>query len=108
MNNSSQSRIEMLRQYLAEDPSDIFSQYALALEYAKAGNYIEAITLLNRLIEKDSDYLPAYYQLGQLCEETGSVEEAKHAYEKGISVARQQKEFKTLNELLAALDSMED
>jgi tetratricopeptide (TPR) repeat protein len=108
MNDTSKSRINILKQYISEDPTDSFSQYALALEYAKAGSNDEAISVLSELLKGDSNYLPAYYQIGKLYEQTHSIDRAKTAYEKGIVVAQQQKNTKTLNELRSALDSLED
>jgi Tfp pilus assembly protein PilF len=106
--NTSNSRIEMLKQYIAEDPADLFSQYALALEYAKAGNNAEAVKILEVVLEKDTNYLAAYYQLGKLYEQAGSVQKAKEVYEKGVLIAQQQRNMKTLNELRSALDSLEE
>jgi tetratricopeptide (TPR) repeat protein len=106
--NTSNSRIEMLKQYIAEDPADLFSLYALALEYAKAGNNSEAVKILEGVLKKDTYYLAAYYQLGKLHEQSGSVQLAKKVYEKGIDIAQKQHNTKTLNELRSALDSLED
>jgi Tfp pilus assembly protein PilF len=106
--NTSNSRIEMLKQYIAEDSADLFSQYALALEYAKTGSNAEAVKILEDVLEKDANYLAAYYQLGKMHEQSGSIQPAKEVYEKGILIAQQQRNIKTLNELRSALDSLEE
>jgi Tfp pilus assembly protein PilF len=106
MDNNSKKRIEMLEQYILEDSEDIFSKYALALEYIKGENTEGATSLLKGIIQKHPDYLAAYYQLGKLYEQSNSAE-AKKVYESGIAVAQRQKNFKTLNEIQAALDSMD-
>ena len=108
MNSSSEKRIEMLKQYISEDSEDVFLQYALALEYVNLDRREDALAMLTSIIANHPDYLAAYYQLGKLFEQSRLPVDAKKTYEAGIAVAQQQKEFKTLNELRAALDSMED
>jgi tetratricopeptide (TPR) repeat protein len=108
MDDSQKSRIETLKQYISEDPADTFSQYALALEYAKAGNREEAVKILKSIIATQPDYLAAYYQLGMLYEQSHLIKEAADAYQRGIVVARQRRDNKTLNELRSALDALEE
>ena len=108
MTEASKSRIELLKQYIAEDPSDFFSQYALALEYANEGNRAAAVSLLTKILEKDTSYLPAYYQLGILHHQAGDIDKAKDAFGNGIPVAQQKRDMKTLSELRNALDALED
>ena len=107
MNESLKTRIEILKQYIAEDASDTFSQYALSLEYAKIENYAEAITLLQKILDSDRNYLPAYYQLGSFYEKSNLIEEAKKAYEQGMVIAKRKGDTKTLNELHSALESFD-
>ena len=102
--SSSLKRIEALKQYLADDPEDDFSQYALSLEYMQGENYLEAISNLENLLARNPEYLAAYYQLGKLYELQQRMEEAVAAYEKGLTVARAQHNIKTYNELRSALD----
>jgi len=106
--DAGKSRIELLRQYLLEDPSDNFSQYALALEYARENLRKEAILLLEQLLTRKPDYLSCYNQLGKLYETEGKQAEAINIFQKGIEIARKQKNKKTLGELQTALDSLED
>ncbi len=101
-------RIELLKGFLAEDPGDNFSLYALALEYVKLNNVTEAIQLLEKLLEKNPGYLAAYYQLGKLFEMQQQPDRASGVFEKGIEVARRQKNQKTLSELQSALDLLEE
>jgi len=105
--DAGKSRIELLKQYLAEDPSDSFSQYALALEYANANNRNDAILLLEQLLNRQPDYLPCYYQLGKLYEIEGRPKQAITTFQKGIEIARKQKNQKTMGELQTALDMLE-
>src|SRR5437660_1421100 len=103
----SKSRIDLLKEYLAADPSDSFSRYALALEYAKEGRAGEATKLLEDLISQNRDYLAGYYQLGKLYEAGGDISLAIETYKKGMEIAGEQKDIKTKNELQSALDMIE-
>jgi tetratricopeptide (TPR) repeat protein len=68
----------------------------------------KAIAIIEKIIQYDENYLAAYYQLGQLYEQTKQTAKAQNAYTKGIGVARQQKNTKTLGELNTALSLIED
>ena len=100
-------RIEILKQYLAEDPGDDFSQYALALELQQNGEYQNALYHFEKLLTRNSDYLAAYYQCGKLYESEKDFSNAARLYQKGIEVALQQNNIKTLNELRSAMEMLD-
>ena len=102
------SRLEQLLAMLQEDPKDSFLRYAVAVEYAAAGNHREAITRIESLVADQPDYLGAYYKLGQLHEQTGDAEKALDVYKRGAVVAKQQNNTKTLGELNTAILLLED
>jgi len=101
-------RLTQLQQLLEQEPDDPFLNYALALEYAARGEKSEAITRIENLLEKNPGYLGAYYQLGQLYEQTQQDEKAIAIYKKGVTLAQQQGNKKTLGELNEALWMLED
>ncbi|HMT30890.1 MAG TPA: tetratricopeptide repeat protein [Bacteroidia bacterium] len=101
------NRIELLKSYIEEDPDDIFSVYALALEYSAIESFGEAIPLLENLQKNHPDYLPTYYQLGKLLEKTGNFSKAIEVYILGEQVASKQNDIKTRSELLAARENIE-
>jgi tetratricopeptide (TPR) repeat protein len=101
------SRIDQLRKLIENEPDEIFYPYALALELYKQ-NKEEAFVLLERVISKSPEYLPAYYQLGKVAIELQKTEQAKEYIEKGIEVAGKQNELKTKGELSSLLFSIED
>ena len=105
--DKSNSRIEMLKQFLAADPADDFSEYAIALEYEKKGNRKDALFHLERILNRNPDYLATYYQAGRLYEAEKDLTKATAVYQKGIIVAGHQKNQKTLNELRSALELLE-
>jgi tetratricopeptide (TPR) repeat protein len=103
----STDRLSQLEELLKEDPHDSFLQYGIALEHAKKGNIREAIVRIEKLLSEKPDYLGAYYQLGQYYEAENKTEEAVAIYERGILLARKNKNNKTLNELREALQQLE-
>jgi len=104
--DESNSRIEKLKEFLANDPADDFSEYALALEFEKSGNRKEALSHFENILKRNPSYLAVYYQAGRMYEAEGDLRKATSMYEKGIEVAGQQGNTKTLNELRTALDLM--
>jgi tetratricopeptide (TPR) repeat protein len=97
----------MLRQFLADDPLDDFSQYALALELEKEGQRSEALENLEIILKRNPGYLPAYYQSGQLYELRQEREKAARVYRDGLIIARNQNNQKTFNELNSALENLD-
>src|SRR5690349_24669452 len=88
-------RLGTLLKMLETEPSDIFLNFALALEYMKNGaDSVLAETQLNRVLALDSKYTPAYYQLGKLLENQSRVAEALAVYRKGLEIAREKKDKK--------------
>jgi len=108
MNEARKKRIEILHEYLIEDPFDRFSKYALSLEYMQSGDTDQALMLLKELLELSPDFLAAYYQLGKAYEMKMLVGDAISTYKAGIEVARKQRNQHTENELKAALTSLDD
>jgi Tfp pilus assembly protein PilF len=100
-------RIRQLEKFMDEDSSDPFIRYALALEYVKVDQQ-KAIDTLEVLIQTSRDYLPTYYQLAKLYESAGQKEKAENIFHSGIALAKEQHDVKTLHELQAALQEMED
>ena len=102
------NRMDQLQKMLETEPHDSFLNYALALEHAKVNNLITAIKLIETILERDQNYLGAYYQPGQFYELTKQTDAAVQTYKKGIEIAIQQKNRKTQLELNEALLQLED
>jgi predicted Zn-dependent protease len=98
------SRKEMLEEFLAADPDDSFSRYALALELEKAGDVRAAIAQLREVIRRDEKYVAAYYHLGRLLSKAGDEEEALAAYRRGLEMAAEVGDQKTGKEIREAID----
>ena len=99
------SRLELLKEYYQQDPNDPFNVYALAIEYLKVDIGQSKIYFIE-LLDKHPEYLPAYYHAAKLFDNLNEKEKAVDIYEKGIVLAKEKKEFKTLRELQSAYDEL--
>jgi tetratricopeptide (TPR) repeat protein len=100
------SRIDRLRDFLASDPTDSFTRYAIGLEYGKEENFPKAIRALEELRELDPDYVPLYYMLAGYYREMGDIPNAEEIYREGITKARAANDLHALSELQSALDEL--
>jgi Tfp pilus assembly protein PilF len=98
------NRIDILKQMVEQDPANSFARYGLAMEYAKSGDPALAVTEFQALIEKDPNYVAAYYHGGQTLEKLGRLEDAKEIYEKGIEASTRKGDAHTRAEIEAALN----
>ncbi len=96
-------RLNQILGMLEKNPEDSFLCYAAALEFKKNQKIDSAIDLLEKLLARDENYLPAYYQLGKLFEVALEFEKAKSIFLKGKTIAMNQKDMKTFSELEAAM-----
>ena len=101
-------RIIILRQFIKDNPQDMFSRHALALEYIKMGNDAEAEMLFKEILEKNPAYLGTYYHLGKLLERAERSGEALVIYEKGMQEAEKERDSHALRELKAAYNQLKD
>jgi len=101
------NRVEILKGFLADNPNDSFSRYALALEYVKLGQHDDAVLEFETVKKKDPDYLATYFQLGQLYLKMGQTHEAEKTFRTGITVASNAGDEHTRSELEGALDGLQ-
>jgi len=100
-------RLARLKALVQENPQDQFARYGLAIELANQGQLEESWNEFQSLMSVDSEYLPTYFQAGQLLERLNRVEEARRVYQRGISVATRRGDVKTCNELESALNLLD-
>ena len=96
----------MLRNLLADQPTDPFLNHALALEEIKVGKDESARELFEKLLERNPDYVGSYYHLGKLHERLGDESKAIAVYEKGMEVAKKLSDNHALSELRGAYDNL--
>lgn len=78
------SRIDVLRDLLAQNPGNSFMRYGLAMEYVKAGELARAIDEFSAILASDPTYSAAYFHGGQALEKLGRIEDARDFYRRGI------------------------
>ena len=98
------SRLDRLRELVKQKPGEPFPQYALAMELRKEGLAEDACRVFEDLLNDHSDYLPTYFQLGQLLLDQGSEVQAAEVLESGLEVARQQRDHRAESELSSLLE----
>ncbi len=99
------SRIEVLEQLLAENPSNAFARYGLAMEYVKAGKLERAVGEFAAILSADPSYSAAYFHGGQTLEKLGRLDDARDYYRRGIAATR---DAHARAELQASLDILGD
>jgi tetratricopeptide (TPR) repeat protein len=95
------SRIEMLQNLLAQDPSSVFARYGLAMEYVNTGDPLRAIPEFEAVLATNPSYSAAYYHGGQTLEKLGRLDEARDFYRRGLAAST---DPHARGELQAALD----
>ena len=83
----SNSRIEIFKQMLVNDPINSSVLFGLAKEYEKAGETSDLIDTLERYIAISEDEGNAFGMLARAYEQSGQRDKAKDAYQRGIEVA---------------------
>jgi tetratricopeptide (TPR) repeat protein len=100
------SRIEMLEKFIADDPSDPFNHYALALEYLHT-NPVKAGQLFDEILINHPDYLPVYYTAGTFYADQANETKALDILHQGVELAKKNSDYKTLRELQSAIQNLE-
>jgi len=101
------TRRELLEDFVAQDPDDPFSRYALALELEKEGNDLGAVPQLQEVIVRDPSYVAAYYHLGRLLAKAGLLDEARDVYRRGLVAAADTNDQRARSEIQEALETLE-
>lgn len=102
----SSSRLETLKSLVAQDPSNSFMRYGLAMEYANSGNLEHAVEEYRNLMAANPDYAAAYYHAGQTLEKLGRPEEAREIYRQGIEVTTRIGDSHTRSEIQTVLEML--
>ncbi len=99
-------RIEKLKEFLEASPNDAFVHHALALEYIKLGDDVEARKLFERVIAIQPDYIGTYYHLAKLLERVGETDAAIKIYESGMEKAKLAGDLHAFGELRGAYEEL--
>ncbi|MDO8996604.1 MAG: hypothetical protein Q7U77_08250 [Sediminibacterium sp.] len=100
------NRIDRIQEMLAANPKDLFLRHALALEWIKIGNEVDAKDLFEAILTEDPTYIGSYYHLAKLLERIGERDAAIQWYEKGMEAAKTAKDQHSYNELQSAYEDL--
>src|SRR5260221_4422819 len=100
------SRLQMLSQFLEQNPGDAFARYGLAMEYSKVGQTEQGLAEFQKLLELHPDYTNGYFMAAQTLERTGRTPEAKQMLENGVEAAQRTRTKHALSEIAVALEGI--
>jgi tetratricopeptide (TPR) repeat protein len=101
-------RLEQLKALLMDSPDEPFLLFALAQEYSKMGDVVNALSGYERLLSVAPGYSGTYYHLGKLYENLGRKEDATRVYKRGMEITRGKNELHAYAELQSALSNITD
>ena len=100
------TRREKIEAMLADDPTDTFLRYSLAMELDKEGDHDASLEKFAQLTGGDPPYVPAFFMSAQQLARLGRNEDARAVLNRGIAAATQQGDAHAageMNEFLASL-----
>ncbi len=100
------TRLQMLTQFLEQNPGDAFARYGLAMEYSKVGQTEQALAEFQKLLELHPDYTNGYFMAAQTLERTGRTPEAKQMLENGVEAAKRTGNKHALSEMAGMLEEL--
>ena len=103
---SNMNRREKIEAMLAEDPSDTFLRYSLAMEMRSEGDHDGSLQRLQELMRDAPPYVPAYFMAAQQLVDIDRVDEARTCLREGIEQARQQQDSHAAAEMSDYLTSL--
>lgn len=103
---SEPNRLQLLAEFLQQNPGDAFARYGLAMEYSKAGETEQALAEFKKLLELHPDYTNGYFMAAQVLDRSGRTPEAKQMLEKGVEAARRTGNKHALSEMSGMLEEL--
>ena len=100
-------KIAMLNQVLAQNPSDAFARYGLAMEKLSRNDAAGALEEFDLLNTQSPDYTPAFQMAGQTLARLGRNDEARQRLLAGIACAQRTGNRRAQAEMQALLDDLE-
>ncbi len=100
------SRRQMLEEFVAQKPDDVFSRYGLALECMNSGDPAAAEQHFRALLERNAGYIPAYQMYGQLLVRESRIEDARRVLSSGIEAAARAGNQHARSEMEALLNDL--
>ncbi len=94
---------------LADDPSDNFLRYSLAMELRSEGENAESLAIFDDLMKNEPPFVQAFFMSAQLLVDIDEIDQARTNLRDGIEQARDQGDSHAaaeMSELLATLGEM--
>lgn len=99
-------RVAMLNEILAQNPSDAFARYGLAMEYSKSGETDRALAEFGLLLAANPDYTAGYFMAAQTLARAARLAEAKKTLQDGIASAKKTGNAHAQSEMEAMLTEL--
>ena len=102
------SRREKIETMLADDPTDQFLRFSLAMELEKEDRHDESLARHDELTRDETPYVASYFMSAQQLARLGRTGDARSVLRTGIDEARRQKNMHAageMSEFLASLGS---
>lgn len=103
------NRREKIEAMLADDPSDNFLRYSLAMELRTGGESEDALARFDELMKEDPPFVQAFFMSAQLLVDLDRIDDARENLRVGIEQARAQDDGHAaaeMSELLASLGEL--
>lgn len=100
------SRREKIEAMLADDPTDTFLRYSLAMEFRSEGDHESSLQRLDELTRDQPPYVPAFFMAAQQLVDLGRIERARTLLRDGIDQARAQHDSHAAAEMSELLSSL--
>jgi tetratricopeptide (TPR) repeat protein len=100
------NRLDLLTQFLEQNPGDAFARYGLAMEHSRLGQTEAALEQFNKLLELHPDYTNGYFMAAQTLERAGRTAEAKKMLETGVAAAQRTGNKHAVSEMSAMLEEL--
>jgi len=99
----SESRIQVFKEMLHQQPDEVMVWYGLASEYSKLGSWTEASEALRNVIRLNPDYTAAYQMLGTALINLGDRDGARQVWSQGLEAANRTGAWKARQHLESLL-----
>ena len=100
------NRLEMLTQFLEQNPNDAFARYGLAMEYSRLGQIETALQQFSKLLEIHPDYTNGYFMAAQTLAKAERNDEARAMLQMGVQSAKRTGNQHALSEMSAMLEEL--
>jgi predicted Zn-dependent protease len=87
MTEQKKTRRQILEEFVGKKPDDPFSRYGLAMECMNSGDTAAADAQFRELLNRNSDYVPAYLMYAQMLSRESRIDDACKILVDGINQA---------------------